>query len=336
MRLPDNRFTNILLFLMFICGVVMVILPMVSQQQEIAADDNLYAMLAQEMQAAAITPEPTEVPENSETKVPEAQEENTEDPAEAPDQPVLSESNESETIPAEDPLLNSEAEITILQPSAEPIEAVSTSIPTAYLPTASPKPTSPSAKPTSQPENTASLNADYIAWLSIPGTVINYPVVQSDRTDYYLHHLITGQQSKLGTLFSLTTSDYETPSRNIAIYGHHLSNSTAMFSTLMQYKDESYWKTHQTIQLDTIYGKRTYRIFAVLNHTVSDWDASTASFKNDEAFMKFISRAQRKAFYDTGITVSAEDHILTLITCDRSFGGVQGRLLVMGVELREE
>ena len=117
MRLPDNRFTNILLFLMFICGVVMVILPMISQQQEIAADDNLYAMLAQEMQAAVITPEPTEVPENSETKVPEAQEENTEDPAEAPDQPVLSESNESETIPAEDPLLNSEAEIIILQPT---------------------------------------------------------------------------------------------------------------------------------------------------------------------------------------------------------------------------
>ena len=105
-----------------------------------------------------------------------------------------------------------------------------------------------------------------------------------------------------------------------------------MFSTLLEYKKESYWKNHQTIQLDTIYGKRTYRIFAVLNHTVSDWDASTASFKNDEAFLKFVTRAQRKAFYDTGITVSAEDHILTLITCDRSFGGVQGRLLVMAVE----
>ena len=105
-----------------------------------------------------------------------------------------------------------------------------------------------------------------------------------------------------------------------------------MFSTLLEYKKESYWNNHQTIQLDTIYGKRTYRIFAVLNHTVSDWDASTASFKNDEAFLKFVTRAQRKAFYDTGITVSAEDHILTLITCDRSFGGVQGRLLVMAIE----
>ena len=161
---------------------------------------------------------------------------------------------------------------------------------------------------------------------------INYPVVRSDRTDYYLHHLITGQESKLGTLFSLTTSDYEKPSRNIAIYGHHLSNSTAMFSTLMEYKKEDYWEKHQLIQVDSIYGKKTYRIFAVLNHTVSDWDASTASFKDDASFLKFVTRAREKAFYDTGITVSETDNIITLITCDRSFGGVQGRLLVMGVE----
>ena len=175
-------------------------------------------------------------------------------------------------------------------------------------------------------------NPDVAGWLYCKDTVIDYPVVRSDRTDYYLHHLITGQESKLGTLFSLTTSDYEKPSRNIAIYGHHLSNSTAMFSTLMEYKKEDYWEKHQLIQVDSIYGKKTYRIFAVLNHTVSDWDASTASFKDDASFLKFVTRARKKAFYDTGITVSETDNIITLITCDRSFGGVQGRLLVMGVE----
>ena len=215
-----------------------------------------------------------------------------------------------------------------------PVEETAQPAPTeqAVLPVAS---TSPS--PTKKPAETATKppatqNADYIAWLSIPGTVIDYPVVRSDRTDYYLHHLITGQESKLGTLFSLTTSDYEKPSRNIAIYGHHLSNSTAMFSTLMEYKKEDYWEKHQLIQVDSIYGKKTYRIFAVLNHTVSDWDASTASFKDDASFLKFVTRARKKAFYDTGITVSETDNIITLITCDRSFGGVQGRLLVMGVE----
>lgn len=326
MRLPDNRFSLVLLFLMFMCGVALVVFPMISQQKEIADDDNLYAILAQEIQVAVITdPEPENTPEPYEAEEAESAEITEEETVEPTETPMpLDEDADPEEIISEKQPTELEAEISIIQPTAEPTEAVSTSIPTASAPEAP-------AKPTAKPETTIQ-NEDYVAWLSIPGTVINYPVVRSDRTDYYLHHLITGQQSKLGTLFSLTTSDYETPSRNIAIYGHHLSNSTAMFSTLLEYKKESYWKNNQTIQLDTIYGKRTYRIFAVLNHTVSDWDASTASFKNDEAFLKFVTRAQRKAFYDTGITVSAEDHILTLITCDRSFGGVQGRLLVMAVE----
>jgi len=54
--------------------------------------------------------------------------------------------------------------------------------------------------------------------------------------------------------------------------------------------------------------------------------------KDDAYFMKFVNRARKKAFYDTGVPVSETDNIITLITCDRSFGGVQGRLLVMGVE----
>ena len=341
MRLPNkNRFTEFLLFLMFMCGVAMIVFPMLSQQREIAEDDSLYAMLAQEMQAAMITePEATEKPEIIEAQEPAdttADEpfsmEDADIPEASEETPDVSEADAleiSDVIPSEEPIPEPEKEPAMIvsypSPSAEPVQA---------SPTASPVPTKPAAspKPTSAPESTAVQNKDYVAWLSIPGTVINYPVVRSDRTDYYLHHLITGQQSKLGTLFSLKTSDYETPSKNIAIYGHHLSNSTAMFSTLLEYKKESYWKSHQTIQLNTIYGKRTYRIFAVLNHTVSDWDASTASFKDDAAFLKFISRAKKKAFYDTGIEVSETDNIITLITCDRSFGGVQGRLLVMGVE----
>ena len=341
MRLPNkNRFTQFLLFLMFMCGVAMIVFPMLSQQREIAEDDSLYAMLAQEMQAAMITePEATEKPGIIEAQEPAdttADEpfsmEDADIPEASEETPDVSEADAleiSDVIPSEEPIPEPEEEPAMIvsypSPSAEPVQA---------SPTASPVPTKPAAspKPTSAPESTAVQNKDYVAWLSIPGTVINYPVVRSDRTDYYLHHLITGQQSKLGTLFSLKTSDYETPSKNIAIYGHHLSNSTAMFSTLLEYKKESYWKSHQTIQLNTIYGKRTYRIFAVLNHTVSDWDASTASFKDDAAFLKFISRAKKKAFYDTGIEVSETDNIITLITCDRSFGGVQGRLLVMGVE----
>ena len=176
-------------------------------------------------------------------------------------------------------------------------------------------------------------NKDIVAWLRIPGTVIDYPVVRSDNSDYYLHHLFTGQSSKLGCLFSLTTSDYEKPSRNIAIYGHHLSTSDAMFSGLVKYKEADYYHEHPLIQLSSLYGEHEYRIFAVLNQKVTDWDASTSEFSDDSAFHAYIEKVKRLSLYDTGVDVSAEDHILTLITCDRSFGGLRGRLLILAVEI---
>ena len=67
-------------------------------------------------------------------------------------------------------------------------------------------------------------NDDFIAWIRIPGTNVDYPVVWTDDAEYYLHHTFTGKQGAAGTLFSLMKTDYSIPSRNIAIYGHHLKS----------------------------------------------------------------------------------------------------------------
>ena len=344
---PNDYRQIIFLTVIFLIGLAMIFIPLVQQHQEIDADNNIYAMLAEEIKnqhvsQAVSTPqilpeEKAETEESPEDLPEETSEESFETPPDEDPETLMVEElplEEPEENPASEEPIESKLPAMIVEevmPSEKP-ETLSLQTNEPVKPTTSAKPQNtkkPETKPTKAPTPE---NNDYVAWISIPGTVIDYPVVRSSRTEYYLHHMINGQESKLGCLFSLPTSDYQTPSKNIAIYGHHLSNSTAMFSTLMNYKREDYWRSHQTIQLDTIYGKRTYRIFAVINHTVSDWDASTASFKDDEAFLKFVNRAKRKAFYDTGIEVSESDHILTLITCDRSFGGVQGRLLVMGVE----
>ena len=214
------------------------------------------------------------------------------------------------------------------------------------LASSSPAPNIPEAQQTASPSPDAqsvvdsgidleaciAQNKDFVAWLSIPGTVISYPVVRSDDSAYYLGHLFNGKKSKLGCLFSLKSSDYRQPSQNIAIYGHHLSHGDAMFSTLIDYKQESYYAEHSVITLDSIYGRRCYRIFAVLNMKVSDWDPAAASFGSGKAFLQFVNRAKRKALFNTGVEVKENDHILTLITCDRSYSGASGRLIVMAVQ----
>lgn len=299
--------SSTLLLAMFLCGAAAFVLPFASELAVYRADENAYAAIA-EMSFNAPSPSPMPI-----IPLP-APTENTE--------------NDTETAP----LPGSEA-----YSQAGMADALASS---------SPSPNAPNHQQTTFPSTDAQAvddsgidleaclaqNKDFVAWLSIPGTVISYPVVRSDDSAYYLSHLFNGKKSKLGCLFSLKSSDYQQPSQNIAIYGHHLSHSDAMFSTLIDYKREAYYAEHSVITLDSIYARRSYRIFAVLNVKVSDWDPAAASFGSGKAFLQFVNRAKRKALYSTGVEVKENDHILTLITCDRSYGGASGRLIVMAVQ----
>ena len=176
-------------------------------------------------------------------------------------------------------------------------------------------------------------NPDFIAWLRIPGTNVDYPVVQTDDPDDYLNHTFSGKPSVVGTLFSLADADYAAPGRNIANYGHHLrSSGEKMFTSLMRYKNPDFYEDNQTIVLDSLYRHSEYAIFAVVNMKVGDWEPSRTTFSGDVAFMAFVNRAKSESLYDTGVEVGADDHILTLITCDRSYAGKEGRLVILAVE----
>ncbi len=176
-------------------------------------------------------------------------------------------------------------------------------------------------------------NPDFVAWLRIPGTNVDYPVVQTDNSDYYLNHTFSGKSSVVGTLFSLADADYAAPGRNIAIYGHHLrSSGEKMFTSLMRYKNPDFYEDNKTVMLDSLYRHREYTIFAVMNMKVGDWEPSRTTFSGDAAFMAFVNRAKSESLYDTGVEVGADDHILTLITCDRSYAGKEGRLVILAVE----
>ena len=105
-----------------------------------------------------------------------------------------------------------------------------------------------------------------------------------------------------------------------------------MFTPLLSYKKQSFWQEHDSIVLDSLYRRETYRVFAALNMNIQEWDPSVADFPSGEAFMAFVQRAQALSFYDTGVEVNEEDEIVTLITCDRSYAGADGRMVVMAVK----
>ena len=344
MEKKSSRRQFFILALMFLTGFLVFILPIISELTSYRADEEEYKEIALEIRP----PIPTPIPPPPLRTAGPISEENTQPPHSAENadvtRPTAPPDNDrsSESLPELQPAKEEESDSHAETPTTgKPALRSPRPTATSHKPdptSATAAPTSNVAPPTPEPQPAIDVSAclaenkDFVAWITIPGTRIDYPVVRSDNTAYYLKHLFSGKESKLGSLFSLKSSDYKKPSKNIAIYGHHLSNSDAMFSTLLNYKKKSYYAGHSMIQLDTLYGSRTYRIFAVVDMLVSEWDAATASFSGSDAFMRFVNRAKDAALYDTGVQVNESDHILTLITCDRSYGGASGRLLVMAVE----
>ena len=114
-------------------------------------------------------------------------------------------------------------------------------------------------------------NEDFIGWIKIDGTKIDYPVMQSPNSpDYYLKHS-----------FEKAYSDYGVPyideacatgiSNNLIIYGHHMKNGT-MFSDLCNYIDADFCKEHPIINFDTLSGFGEYQVVAVFKFNTNHED----------------------------------------------------------------
>lgn len=93
------------------------------------------------------------------------------------------------------------------------------------------------------------VNEDIIAWVNIPGTKIDYPIV-FDGTDDYLHQNLDKEYSYSGTPY--IDKEAENPMKDAVniIYGHHMKNGT-LFSDIDKYNDPSYFETHKDINIYT-------------------------------------------------------------------------------------
>lgn len=166
-------------------------------------------------------------------------------------------------------------------------------------------------------------NKDLAGWLSIEGTVINYPVMQTGKknADFYLHHDFEKKESDHGTLFVDARNDYVIRDTNLIIYGHNMRDGT-MFGGLKSFMDQEYFKNHQKLVFDTIYEKAEYRIVAVCLSKVNYQDDHTFRYynflnaSNKEEFQAFLANIQQLTVFDQKIDISYGDELLTLSTCN--------------------
>ncbi|WWR14745.1 class B sortase [Lachnospiraceae bacterium JLR.KK008] len=170
-------------------------------------------------------------------------------------------------------------------------------------------------------KNLYNKNKSLIGWLKIDDTIIDYPVMRSPDSEYYLTHNFNQEYDRNGSIFMDPACDVLKPSTNLILYGHHMRSGN-MFGDLDLYESKEYMEAHRTIQFDTLYEKGTWQVMYVFRDKLKqDTEIAFKYYQfidanSPEEFDSNMKAMAEMSLYDTGVKASYGDQLLTLSTCD--------------------
>ena len=171
-------------------------------------------------------------------------------------------------------------------------------------------------------------NPEVIGWIRMEGdTEVNYPVVQHEDNEYYLHYAYDGTYNPAGSIYL----DYKnnvalSSNRHSIIYGHNMESGSPMFSNLLHYREDGFWDDNRYIDIYTDDALYTYEVFAAYetnpSQTGTDDDGYQyehswrMNFKKDDAtFLAWIDSIRARSDISPDVEIDADSRILTLSTC---------------------
>lgn len=176
-------------------------------------------------------------------------------------------------------------------------------------------------------------NPDAVAWIRVPGTVIDYPVMRSgaDREEnFYLDHNSEGKSHIAGAIYMQKLNDADFSDPNTVLYGHDMRNGS-MFAGLHQYRKKAFFDEHRTITVYTPGHILTYDIYSAFvydnRHILNSFN-----FYNKDDYAAFLKHTLNPTTMTKqvreGVSVTTNARIITLSTCT---GISTQRYLVVGV-----
>ena len=208
-------------------------------------------------------------------------------------------------------------------------------------------------------------------WIYVPGTEVNYVVVQPNRSDFadesgqltsnpndfYKNHDYAGSWYSAGAIFAdyrCVVNDYSfNQSDNILLYGHSMAygyKDGTMFATLKYYRNDlGFYTKHPTFQFSNLYEQYTYKIIACFSvetqpETSGEYHVMDGYFDYQNYYRftgdtynydNFIKNIMERSEIDTGVDVQEGDKFMTLSTCLSGYEGTPWRYIIVGRRVRE-
>ncbi len=163
------------------------------------------------------------------------------------------------------------------------------------------------------------INPDTIGWIYIPGTSINYPIVQGEDDSYYLKHDFkgsTGWIATFGAIFLEAENKSDFSDANNIIYGHHL-NDGSMFAPIADFSDADTFNANRTIYLLTPKGNYRLTTFSLVHCAAND-PIAQMSFTDNAERVSYIQDKMDRSVVSVSDVPAADNmkRTFALSTCD--------------------
>lgn len=178
-------------------------------------------------------------------------------------------------------------------------------------------------------------NKDIVAWIEVPGTSIDYPILQSAEDmeeDYYLDHNVDGSKGYPGSVYIQKINNADFNDSVTVVYGHNMKDGS-MFASLHDFEDLKFFEKNTEFSVYTPDGTKKYRVIAATTYDDRLIPDYYQNFATEDDVLGFVGSVYLQTesminHYALGNQVDGSMHYVVLSTCTKSD---DVRWLVVGV-----
>lgn len=167
------------------------------------------------------------------------------------------------------------------------------------------------------------INEDIVAWIYIPNTNINYPVVKGNDNSYYLNHNAERKYDVAGAIFIDCNND-EFVDNNTFIHGHNMWYDT-MFTDIEKFKDKDFFLENDEFYLFTVEKKYVCKVISIYT-TSFDSEYYNPDYLSEKGYQKYLNKVVANSDFISRNEIDYTKKMITLNTCSHELNGKSSHL----------
>lgn len=175
------------------------------------------------------------------------------------------------------------------------------------------------------------VNEDIVAWVSIPNTNIDYPILWNGDNDYYLKHDVDKNESIYGAIYLDMDDKPDFSSMHNVLYGHNMRNKS-MFAHINLFKDKDFFNENRDVYVYT--PEKTYHLKTI---AALYTDASGEKRRTDFYSQNELKEYTNKMIAGADIKELPEGdlgQLWSFVTCSYEFS--DARTILYAYEVKDE